>query len=131
MTPSLVSRLLNTKTKSPAIGSRKGLGPGRSAAKHRASGDPTVKSRSAVHMASKGTQRKAAAVPVPAPPVPDEPIESEPEKVRFDFKKMATPESDNLSGESQYIKRGSAEQVNKDANMITKFNLKAKKKKAS
>jgi len=126
MTPSRLSKFLNHK--SPAIGNR-GKGAGNSAARKRVSGTASVKAGGGSNRVSKGTQRKAVGVPVPAPPPPDEPVKVEEEKVRFDFKKPATPDQDNMSGESQYIKRGSAEEVNKDQNMITKFNLKAKKKK--
>lgn len=126
MTPSRISKFLNHK--SPAIGNR-GKGAGNSAARKRVSGTSSVSAGSGSNRVSKGTQRKASGKPVPAPPPPDEPVKVEEEKVRFDYKKTATPDEDNTTGESNYVKRGSAEEVNKDANMVTKFNLKAKKKK--
>ena len=56
------------------------------------------------------------------------------DRVAFDQKKQAGPGNNNMSGESQYVKKGSRDYVNQDPNMVSKFgdlderyNLKKKK----
>jgi len=138
MASPLLSRLFNSKPNNPAVKSRgksnAGAGVGRSTAKQRISGNSAVKSVSgamATGRVSKGTQRTASAKPKPVER-DDDGFDNvvEKEKVVFDYKQPAGGEyGDNTTGTSVYKRTGTEEYVNADSNLVTKFNLKAKKKK--